>query len=125
MEWFTKSPEYRELDCIDGEPVELEWENFPGHTTLQLLREIQTTMEENRIQPEQFEDRILFMPMYNDIDRGKQDTKKLVNRVLQKLRRSQKDALKDTCHSSDQEQKKSGTERTPTSQRVCGITLLR
>ena len=43
-------------------------EKFPGHTTLELLREIQRTMAENRIQPEQFEGRIIFMSMYNDID---------------------------------------------------------
>ena len=40
------------------------WTIFPGHSTLQLLREIQPTMVENRIQPEQFEDRTIFMPMY-------------------------------------------------------------
>ena len=31
-EWFTKSHEYREVDCIDGEPVEFEWTTFPRHT---------------------------------------------------------------------------------------------
>ena len=63
IEWFMKSPEYRGLRSIDGEPVKIEWKNFPGHTTLQLLREIQKIMEENRIQREQFEDRIIFMSM--------------------------------------------------------------
>ena len=39
---------YRELDRIDGEPVVFERENFPGHTTLQLLRrEIHRTNKEN------------------------------------------------------------------------------
>ena len=40
-------------------------------TTLQLLREIQRTMEENKILPEKFEDRIIFMSVHNDIDWGK------------------------------------------------------
>ena len=51
IEWDTGSLEYRELDCTDGEPVVFEWQNFPGLTTLQLLRELQTAVEENRIQP--------------------------------------------------------------------------
>ena len=46
----------------------IEWKNFPGHTILELLREIQTTMADNRIQLEQFKDRIIFMSMHNDID---------------------------------------------------------
>ena len=40
---------------------------FPGHKTLHWLRTIQRTMEENRILPEKFADRIIFMSMYNDI----------------------------------------------------------
>ena len=55
IEWFTKRHEYRELDRIDGEPVEFEWNIFPGHTTLQLLREIQKAMTENRIRNSEIE----------------------------------------------------------------------
>ena len=63
------------LDGIDGDTRRVRVEIIAGHTTLQLLREIQTTMEENKIQPEQFEDRIIFMSMYNDIVLGKEETK--------------------------------------------------
>ena len=66
IEWFTKSREYRELDGIDGEQVEFE-RRVSQDTTLQLLREIHKKMAESRIRPEQIEDRIIFMPMYNDI----------------------------------------------------------
>ena len=48
--------EYRELYGIDGEPVEFEWNIFPGHTILGLLREIQKTMTQNRIRPEEYRD---------------------------------------------------------------------
>ena len=49
MEWFTNSLEYRELECIDGEPVEFEWTNFPRtHNTARLLREIQRTIEKEQ-----------------------------------------------------------------------------
>ena len=61
-----------------------------GLASLQFLQEIQTTMHEDRIQPEQFEDRIIFISMYNGIDWEKQETKKLVFRILQMLRRTPK-----------------------------------
>ena len=35
IEWFMRSREYRELNGIDGEPVEFERNIFPKHTTLQ------------------------------------------------------------------------------------------
>ena len=36
LSWFKGSPQYRTLDTIDGEPMEFEWNIFPGFTTLQL-----------------------------------------------------------------------------------------
>ena len=36
LEWFKTTPEYRNLDRIDGEPMEFEWNIFPGFNTLQL-----------------------------------------------------------------------------------------
>ena len=30
MEWFNGSSQYRTLDIIDGEPMEFEWNIFPG-----------------------------------------------------------------------------------------------
>ena len=39
--------EYRNLDTIDGEPMEFEWNIFPGFTTLQLVQEVQKFMNKN------------------------------------------------------------------------------
>ena len=39
--WFKDSPQYRTLDTIDGEPMEFEWNIFPGFTTLQLINKVQ------------------------------------------------------------------------------------
>ena len=36
LTWFKSSPEYRTVDWIDGEPMEFEWNVFPGFSTLQL-----------------------------------------------------------------------------------------
>ena len=41
LTWFKISPEYRTLDRIDGEPMEFEWNIFPGFTKLQLSQEVQ------------------------------------------------------------------------------------
>ena len=52
---------------IDGEAIEFEWKNFPEFPTLSILHEIQKDLEEKNIQLENFADRIIFMPMFNDI----------------------------------------------------------
>ena len=55
LEWFTQSTPQRELDRIDGEPVVFEWNIFPGHTTLKLLREVHSmTEKELDILPQDF-----------------------------------------------------------------------
>ena len=53
-------------------PTEFEWKIFPGFTTLGLLEETQKFMEDLQCEPEQFNDRIMFMSMYNDIAWGEQ-----------------------------------------------------
>ena len=63
---FVNSRQCKELDRIDGEPMDFECENFPGFTTLQILVEIQNTMTEIKCEFEQFQGRIIFMSMYND-----------------------------------------------------------
>ena len=57
-----------EICVIDGEPLEFEWNIFPGLTTLQILKEVQDRMAVRQTSPEEFEDRIVFMSMFNDID---------------------------------------------------------
>ena len=64
---FKCSPEFRILDKIDGEPMEFEWNIFPGFTTLQLVREVQELLSRLSVQPENFTGRIIFMSMFNDI----------------------------------------------------------
>ena len=38
--WFKASSVYRSFDRIDGEPIEFEWNIFPGFNTLQLSEEV-------------------------------------------------------------------------------------
>ena len=66
LSWFTDSPQYRTLDTIGGELMEFEWNIFSGFTTLQLVDKVQEFT--NRMcDPSQFQGRIIFMPMLNDI----------------------------------------------------------
>ena len=62
-------------------PREFEWKIFPGFTTLGLLEKIQDLMKDLQCEPEQFNDRIIFMSMYNDItwgEKGKIPSRSLV-----------------------------------------------
>ena len=72
---FVESRSFRVLDRIDGEPMEFEWKNLSGFTTLGILDETQKMMTELKCEPEHFQGRIIFMSMYNDIDRRKRGNK--------------------------------------------------
>ena len=68
MEEFQQTDSYRKLFGIDGEPIEFGWNIFPGLTSLEILRKTQKDLQEQSIELENIEDRIMFMPMFNDID---------------------------------------------------------
>ena len=67
LAWFKSSPAYRALDRNDGEPIDFEWNVFPGFTTLQLSQEVQELLLRLSETPENFTGRIIFMSMFNDI----------------------------------------------------------
>ena len=52
LTWFKSSSQYRTLDTIDGEPMEFEWNIFPGFTTLQLCYKVQEFLSKMSKQPE-------------------------------------------------------------------------
>ena len=66
LDWFKNSSLFRTLDTIDGEPMEFEWKNFPGFTTLQLCNKVQEFMSKMSDSSE-FKGRIIFMSMFKDI----------------------------------------------------------
>ena len=61
------------LDRIDGEPMEFEWNIFPGFTSLQLCCKVQKFLSKMSEEPEKFTGRIIFMSMFNDISWGSKD----------------------------------------------------
>ena len=65
--------EYSNLDRIDGEPMDLEWNIFTGFNTLQLCDKVKSLLSRLGETPENFTGRILFMSMVNDISCGTRD----------------------------------------------------
>ena len=61
LSWFNNSSQYRALDRIDGEPMEFEWNIFPGFTTLQLTNKVQEEFMTKMGDPSHSEGRIIFM----------------------------------------------------------------
>ena len=66
LTWFKSSSQYRAWDTIDGELMEFEWNIFPGFTTMQLVDKVQEFVNK-MVDPSQFQGRIIFMSMFNDI----------------------------------------------------------
>ena len=75
LTWFKSSLKSRTLDRIDGEPMEFEWNIFPGFTTLQLCHKVQELLWRLSVTPEKFTGRIIFMSMFNDISWWSKDNK--------------------------------------------------
>ena len=70
IKWYFENNHLKDLNRIDGESMEFEWQLLPGFTTFGLLEQIQEFMKEQKCHPEQFKGRIIFMSMYNDIAWG-------------------------------------------------------
>ena len=70
------SPENRNLHRIDGEPIDFEWNIFPGFNTLQFSQEVKSLLLRLGETPENFTGRNIFMSMFNDISWGSKDNKK-------------------------------------------------
>ena len=73
LTWIESSSQYRALDTIDHEPMEFEWNIFPGFTTLQLCHKVQEFLTKMCEEPEETTGRIIFMSMFNDISWWSQD----------------------------------------------------
>ena len=50
-------------------------EDLRGKTTIEILQRIKNMMEEKGTTPAQFQDRIIFMSMYNDVEYWKQNNR--------------------------------------------------
>ena len=64
---------FRELQGLDGEPIDFEWKIFPGARALNILHRIEADMQGQHITLENFSGRMFFMSMFNDIVVEKKD----------------------------------------------------
>ena len=71
------------FDKIDGEPLDFEWNIFPGFNTLQLTQEVKSLLLGLDETPENFSGRIIFMSMFNDISWGSKDNEKECELIAQ------------------------------------------
>ena len=108
LTWFKSSSQYRTLDTVDGEPMEFEWTNFPGFTTLQLCHKVQEFMSKTSIQPEDFTGRIIFMSMFYDISWRSKENKQECESSAQLVSIYAERFLQEDGHSLDLDQKRSG-----------------
>ena len=122
IRWYLENNHLKDLNRVDSKPTEFEWKIFPRITTLGLLEEIQKLMKDLQCEPEHFNDRIIFMSMYNDIVWGeKRKTQKGVNVIHRQLRIMLADSLAVVGHSWDPGQKRNGREPTLINQTDPGI----
>ena len=124
LTWFKSSSEYRALDTSDGEPMEFEWNIFPGFTTLQLVREVQEFLSQMSIQPEDFTGWIIFMSMLNDISWGSKYNEQNANLALSSFLFMREHFHQENGQSSDLDQKRSGILFTNTNHKENGTELL-
>ena len=110
--WFKSSPEYRNFDRIDGEPMEFEWNIFPGFTTLQLVREVQELLSRLSVQPEKFH-RTDYLHV--DVQRHLLWIKRQQDRMRNKCSTVRGDLEQDDGHASDLVQRNSGRATSPVS----------
>ena len=110
MAWFKSSSEYRTLDRIDGEPMELEWNIFPGFTTLQVSRKVQEFLLRLSETPENFlvQDGLSSCRCSMTSHGDQKITTKNANQMLNSFLYLQKNSEQDNGHSSYLDQRKSG-----------------
>ena len=122
---FWETHYLEDLDRIDGKQLEFEWTIFPGFTTLQILGEIQNMMTETQCEPEQFQGRMIFMSMYNDIVWGEKGNEELWIANFKIVEDSAKRFAHDIGRFLDLDQKRNGTELVRTNRMENGIESLR
>ena len=125
IDWFMNSSKCREMDRIDGEPMEFEWKNIQGFTTLQILAEIQNMMTETQCELKQFQGRMIFISMFHDIVWVKEGNKNCALRIPRLWQIMREDSHTYVGRFSGLDQKRNGSELVRTNRRENGIESLR
>ena len=124
IKWYLETRYLKELDRIDGEPMEFEWQNFPGFASLGILTEIQKMI----VNLSNFKEGSSSCPCTMTLYGRLQEMKKVVLRFFlwkKTLQHTPKAFHSDLGHIWDLVVRKSGMELMSTSQMVNGTKLLR
>ena len=81
---------------------------FPGLTSLEIIQKTPKDLQDQNVEPENFEDRIIFISM-TSIGRRESIQQDAVQ-IPNKSRITQRDSREDTGHSQAQAMKRNGTE---------------
>ena len=119
IKWHPENNHFKDMNRIDGMPTEFEWKIFPGITTLGPLEKIQSLMRDPQCKPEHFKDRIIFMSMYNNIAWREKGSAERFEHNSQTV--SLVSSLAVIGLSWNLDQKRNGTEPTPTNPTDLGI----
>ena len=103
--------------------MEFDCNIFPGFSTLERVREVQKFTRKMG-EPEQFQEQIIFMSMFNDITWGNKDSETECTTDSTLVSLFAKKIQQDVGHSSDTGQKQSGTPLTKKDQEENGIESL-
>ena len=106
---FQRCNDYRELIGIDGEPIEFEWNIFPGLTRHRSKK----ILQDQKTDTEHLEGRLNAKSMFSDIDWTKYGNSEICISNSEQVKNYAKRFRVGAGHSSVHE-KKNGTERTPT-----------
>ena len=98
IKWYFENRHLKDLNRIDGEPMEFEWKIFTRFTTLGILEEIQKYMTELQCESEQFKDRIIYMSMYNDIVWRERGNTEMCEKIQLQLRTMLADSRSEVGH---------------------------
>ena len=94
---------------------------FRNHNVGPFFEKFQSLMRDLQCEPEHFQDRIIFMSMYNDIARVKKEIQKDLNTIHKQMRKKLVNSLAVIGLSWNLAQKRNGTEPTPTNPTDPGI----
>ena len=75
IEWYGKKNVFKDLNGIDGRKTEFVWRISPRFTTAEIMEEIDKFMKSTQCEPEEFEGRIIFLLMLNEIEWRQDDAK--------------------------------------------------
>ena len=125
LTWFKSSSEYRTLDRIDGEPMEFEWNIFRGFTTLQLCHKVQELLSRLSVTQKNSLDGLYSCrcstTSHGDLKTTKKNASQMLNSSVSLS--MQRDSEQDNGHSSDLDQRKSGTLLVKTVHKEIGTEL--